>query len=68
MTDSWNAKIYSKFLDLRTRPARDLMSAIPDFFQPKIVCDLGGGPGNSTIFPSMIAIVHKKCVFQEITT
>lgn len=49
MIDSWNAKTYSQFLDLRTRPARDLLSAIPDSFQPKTVYDLGCGPGNSTI-------------------
>lgn len=49
MTNSWNAKTYSQFLGLRTRPARDLLSAIPDSFQPKIVYDLGCGPGNSTI-------------------
>lgn len=46
---SWNAKIYSQFLDLRTRPARDLLSNIPDSFQPKTIYDLGCGPGNSTI-------------------
>ena len=34
MTDIWNAKTYSKFLDLRTRPAKDLLYAIPESFQP----------------------------------
>ncbi|HEV2613188.1 MAG TPA: methyltransferase domain-containing protein [Gammaproteobacteria bacterium] len=49
MSDTWNAKTYSQFLDLRTRPARDLLSAFPPNFQPKIIYDLGCGPGNSTI-------------------
>jgi trans-aconitate 2-methyltransferase len=49
MTDIWNPEIYSQFLDLRTRPARDLLAAIPNSFQPEIVYDLGCGPGNSTI-------------------
>lgn len=49
MTDRWHAGNYSQFLELRTRPARDLLAAIPDFFQPGIVYDLGCGPGNSTI-------------------
>ena len=49
MTDSWNPDSYSQFLDLRTRPARDLLAVIPHFFQPKTVYDLGCGTGNSTI-------------------
>jgi trans-aconitate 2-methyltransferase len=49
MNDIWDAKIYSQFLELRTRPARDLLNAIPSSFQPKIVYDLGCGPGNSSI-------------------
>ena len=49
MSDTWNAKIYSQFLNFRTRPAQDLLAAIPDSFQPKTVYDLGCGPGNSTI-------------------
>jgi trans-aconitate 2-methyltransferase len=49
MSDLWDAKMYSEFLDLRTRPARDLLSVIPDFFDPKIIYDMGCGPGNSTI-------------------
>ena len=49
MTDIWHAKTYAKFLDLRTRPAKDLLFAIPDNLMPQRVCDLGCGPGNSTI-------------------
>lgn len=49
MTDLWNAKTYSEFLDVRTRPAKDLLSAIPNTFYPNLVYDLGCGPGNSTI-------------------
>jgi trans-aconitate 2-methyltransferase len=49
ITDVWNAKIYSQFLDLRTQPARDLLNAIPNSFEPSIAYDLGCGPGNSTI-------------------
>src|SRR3990167_9582613 len=49
MTHAWNANIYSQFIDFRTRPAGDLLAAIPNTFHPKTVYDLGCGPGNSTI-------------------
>lgn len=48
MSDQWNANVYSQFLPLRTRPARDLLNALPISFKPHNVYDLGCGPGNST--------------------
>lgn len=48
MTDIWDATIYSQFLDARTKPARDLLAAIPLSFSPATCHDLGCGPGNST--------------------
>ena len=49
MNIAWNPDTYSQFLDLRTRPAKDLLAAIPSNFYPTIVYDLGCGPGNSTV-------------------
>ena len=49
MSDIWNASIYSQFIDARTKPARDLLAAIPKSFSPNTCYDLGCGPGNSTI-------------------
>lgn len=49
MTDIWQAKTYAKFLDARTRAAKDLLFAIPTSFIPRLIYDLGCGPGNSTI-------------------
>jgi trans-aconitate 2-methyltransferase len=44
---SWSARQYSSFEQERTRPVRDLLSAVATT-QVKTAVDLGCGPGNST--------------------
>jgi trans-aconitate 2-methyltransferase len=43
----WNSVLYMKFENERTRAACDLLAQVPDI-NPKIIYDLGCGPGNSS--------------------
>ena len=43
----WNPELYRRFEDERTRPARELLARVA-LDRPKLVYDLGCGPGNST--------------------
>lgn len=47
MTSAWNPGHYLKYGDERTRPSVDLAAAVK-LHAPKVIVDLGCGPGNST--------------------
>lgn len=44
----WSAKQYLKFAVERTQAVYDLLARLPPNFAPKLILDLGCGPGNST--------------------
>lgn len=46
-TADWHAQQYTKFEDERTRPVRDLVSAVPRC-NVRVAIDIGCGPANST--------------------
>ncbi len=43
----WNPSLYMKFMDERTRAARDLLARVP-LDSAQLIYDLGCGPGNSS--------------------
>lgn len=48
-TSDWNATLYLNFDNERLRPALDLLAQIPAK-DPKLIYDLGCGPGNVTMY------------------
>ncbi|OLS16474.1 MAG: Trans-aconitate 2-methyltransferase [Candidatus Heimdallarchaeota archaeon LC_3] len=55
--DNWDPSLYLSFENERLRPALDLLGQIP-LENPKLIYDLGCGPGNVTILINELRLLE----------